>query len=159
MTGVNLYPEGKDPGDEFPLKKGGGSMFCPKCRDEFREGFTHCKKCGVDLVETLPPEETGKNDKEKSKRLSDFLSQLLLFDVENWLKLGGIIYAIIGVLYKITELIRGFLSSFQHAEKPIILFTALGFLYNILGSLMEGLFYYALGVIIGLLKRGDNNAA
>jgi hypothetical protein len=131
-------------------------MFCPKCRGEFREGFTHCKKCGVDLVETLPPEETGEKDQ---KEKADLLSGLLLFDVENWLKLGGIIYAIIGVLYKITELIRGFLSSFQHAEKPIILFTALGFLYNILGSLMEGLFYYALGVIIGLLKRGDNNAA
>lgn len=32
-------------------------MFCPRCRDEFREGFTRCRGCDVDLVEALPPEE------------------------------------------------------------------------------------------------------
>lgn len=30
-------------------------MFCPSCRDEFREGFTHCGRCDVDLVEELAP--------------------------------------------------------------------------------------------------------
>ncbi len=29
-------------------------MFCPKCRDEFREGYTFCKKCNIDLVNELP---------------------------------------------------------------------------------------------------------
>ena len=29
-------------------------MFCPKCRAEYREGFTVCADCGVPLVETLP---------------------------------------------------------------------------------------------------------
>jgi len=28
-------------------------MFCPKCKDEFRTGFTRCTSCGVDLVEDL----------------------------------------------------------------------------------------------------------
>jgi hypothetical protein len=28
-------------------------MFCPKCKDEFRTGFTRCASCGVDLVEDL----------------------------------------------------------------------------------------------------------
>jgi hypothetical protein len=28
-------------------------MFCPKCKDEFRAGFTHCASCDVDLVESL----------------------------------------------------------------------------------------------------------
>lgn len=28
-------------------------MFCPVCKAEFREGFTECKACGVDLVEDL----------------------------------------------------------------------------------------------------------
>lgn len=33
-------------------------MFCPKCRAEFREGFTFCKKCNTHLVaELLPVEE------------------------------------------------------------------------------------------------------
>ena len=29
-------------------------MFCPKCRAEYREGFTVCADCGVPLVAELP---------------------------------------------------------------------------------------------------------
>jgi hypothetical protein len=29
-------------------------MFCPACGGEYREGFTRCDDCDVDLVETLP---------------------------------------------------------------------------------------------------------
>jgi ribosomal protein S16 len=32
-------------------------MFCPKCRAEYREGFSHCADCDSDLVDELPPEE------------------------------------------------------------------------------------------------------
>ena len=28
-------------------------MWCPKCKNEYREGFTHCPDCDVDLVESL----------------------------------------------------------------------------------------------------------
>ena len=28
-------------------------MFCPVCKGEFREGFTHCDNCNVDLVQDL----------------------------------------------------------------------------------------------------------
>ncbi len=28
-------------------------MFCPKCKGEYREGFTSCAECGVDLVQEL----------------------------------------------------------------------------------------------------------
>lgn len=31
-------------------------MFCPNCKAEYREGFTRCADCGVDLVEKLPEE-------------------------------------------------------------------------------------------------------
>lgn len=30
-------------------------MFCPECRAEYREGFTRCADCDVDLVAELPP--------------------------------------------------------------------------------------------------------
>lgn len=33
-------------------------MFCPDCRYEFRRGFTRCNECGVDLVDTLPPDDS-----------------------------------------------------------------------------------------------------
>ncbi|MRR15324.1 MAG: hypothetical protein EG826_02580 [Deltaproteobacteria bacterium] len=29
-------------------------MFCPKCGAEYREGFTHCADCSVDLVSDEP---------------------------------------------------------------------------------------------------------
>ena len=31
-------------------------MFCPKCRAEYRQGFTECADCRVPLVDVLPPE-------------------------------------------------------------------------------------------------------
>ncbi len=31
-------------------------MFCPKCRCEYREGFSICADCDVSLVSELPPE-------------------------------------------------------------------------------------------------------
>jgi membrane protease YdiL (CAAX protease family) len=44
-------------------------MFCPSCKDEFREGFSWCPDCDVALVETLPDEpveeeEEGWNEEE-----------------------------------------------------------------------------------------------
>lgn len=32
-------------------------MYCPKCRAEFRDGFSRCGSCDVELVNELPPEE------------------------------------------------------------------------------------------------------
>jgi hypothetical protein len=31
-------------------------MFCPLCKAEYRQGFTRCADCDVDLVPVLPPE-------------------------------------------------------------------------------------------------------
>jgi hypothetical protein len=31
-------------------------MFCPKCKAEYREGFSSCADCDIDLVSELPPE-------------------------------------------------------------------------------------------------------
>ena len=34
-------------------------MYCPECSGEYREGFTHCADCDVDLVESLPASPEG----------------------------------------------------------------------------------------------------
>ena len=32
-----------------------GAVICPRCRTEYREGFTHCNDCDVDLIAPPPP--------------------------------------------------------------------------------------------------------
>src|SRR5437899_12069821 len=34
-------------------------MFCPQCKAEYRQGFTRCADCDVDLVYTLPATESA----------------------------------------------------------------------------------------------------
>ena len=34
----------------------GGFMFCPKCKAEYREGFSRCADCDIDLVLEISPE-------------------------------------------------------------------------------------------------------
>ena len=38
------------------------TMYCPNCRSEYRQGFTHCSDCDVDLVPALPPDEVRRDD-------------------------------------------------------------------------------------------------
>lgn len=48
-------------------------MFCPKCKAEYRPGYTSCPECGCALVPELPPEnsapEPAPNPDEKPKLL------------------------------------------------------------------------------------------
>lgn len=37
-------------------------MFCPKCKVEYRPGFTRCSDCGVDLVEELPEGDSSSDE-------------------------------------------------------------------------------------------------
>src|SRR6185295_19187951 len=37
------------------------TMYCPQCRSEYRQGFTRCSDCDVELVWELPPEEPHDN--------------------------------------------------------------------------------------------------
>lgn len=32
-------------------------MYCPKCKSEYREGFTICKDCNIELQKELPDED------------------------------------------------------------------------------------------------------
>ena len=39
-------------------------MFCPVCESEYQPGITHCPDDDVDLVASLTPETTGRDDSE-----------------------------------------------------------------------------------------------
>jgi hypothetical protein len=57
-------------------------VFCPKCRDEFREGIAACPDCGVDLVEELPAESPPRLSILETTRSPDRLA-ILLGHLEN----------------------------------------------------------------------------
>ncbi len=38
-----------------PERQPGAASFCPKCKDQFREGFTDCADCGVPLERFAEP--------------------------------------------------------------------------------------------------------
>lgn len=44
--------------------------FCPKCRCEYREGFTVCSDCGEKLVSYLPADEKSGEQGEKSDNIN-----------------------------------------------------------------------------------------
>ncbi len=128
-------------------------MFCPICKGEFREGFTYCKKCRVDLVEELPSTD------DNSEKSYEIISKILALKIEDYLKLGGIIFILIAIL---KELSNNIFSVVQNVELKSFngwpLFGAImTIIYSVTKDILWGIFYVALGHIIGVLKRDINN--
>jgi len=52
--------------------------YCPKCKDEFREGFTACNTCEIPLVDQLPPDEPpGEPEEARDFEMIDDVPALL----------------------------------------------------------------------------------
>src|SRR5690554_4913449 len=129
-------------------------MFCPKCRAEFREGFERCIKCDTDLVQSLPANEISLENQAKK---TYGINQILVLDVEKPLKIGSFVYVMVSLLYNILIAVRQFFPVIgfdNNQEAWLITFSLVD---SVVKVFMWGLFYYALGQIIGLLKRGFNN--
>lgn len=43
-------------------------MYCPQCRAEYREGFSHCSECEVELAEVLPPLSAESPESQENER-------------------------------------------------------------------------------------------
>jgi hypothetical protein len=55
-------------------------MYCPVCKCEFREGFTRCDSCDVDLVPELGPEKPAAASRALRGSLVDYCGFLSLGD-------------------------------------------------------------------------------
>ena len=56
-------------------------MFCPRCKCEYREGFTKCSDCNISLVDELPIDVKPKNTEVEYIDLEFILSTLKYTDV------------------------------------------------------------------------------
>ena len=72
-------------------------MYCPKCRAEYREGFTTCNDCSVELVESLPPE--PQTDFADYEELLATYNQGDIVTVKSILEKEGIPYFIKGEMF------------------------------------------------------------
>ena len=67
-------------------------MFCPKCRAEYREGFSRCSDCDIPLVPELEPEP---DDRPVFVEYEEVLSTFNPFDIamiKSLLDAEGILY-------------------------------------------------------------------
>ena len=129
-------------------------MYCPECRGEFRDGYTFCRKCNVDLVDELPVEEEA-----QVKEKMPSLKKRFETNIENWLKYGGIIYIFIGVLYDVTSYIGQFFPPHNRLSASglsfgFTVFSIINLCHSILNTILWGLVYFGLGKIIEVLKEG-----
>jgi hypothetical protein len=65
-------------------------VICPQCGAEYRDGFTRCADCDVDLVAPPPPEPPDERGKIELVKIYEAGNPALLPIVESLLEDGGI---------------------------------------------------------------------
>ena len=55
--------------------------FCPKCKNEYREGFTHCAECKFELVDSL--EDLLEDNQDENPNAAD---EYVVIEEESWEK-------------------------------------------------------------------------
>jgi len=72
-------------------------VYCPKCRAEYREGFTECSDCRVPLVWELPPESTGPGNPDLEwVSVFDGDDPLIIASAKELLERAGIPFYVVG---------------------------------------------------------------
>jgi phosphotransferase system glucose/maltose/N-acetylglucosamine-specific IIC component len=103
-------------------------------------------------VDELPPE-----PELPSTPKSSLLITRINRNIEKWLKYGGIIYIVIGVLYDITNFIfKTFRAQngFPNSDQGLIILYIISLCNTVLSTILWGFFYFGLGKIIEILRKG-----
>lgn len=77
-------------------------MFCPKCKAEYRSGFTECPDCGVSLVHEpphSPPSDPEENEAGDLVEVFSTYNQADLVLIKALLDAEGIVYHFQGELF------------------------------------------------------------
>ena len=129
------------------------TMYCPECKGEFRDGFTSCNKCGVDLVDELPSPET---DVRKEQTIGN---KILAFKIEDYLKYGGMIYIGIALLREGVKFILTVVQNqgLQELTGGYLINLIFATIVVMLKETLWGLFYIGFSQIITFLKLDTNH--
>lgn len=89
-------------------------MICPECKGEYREGYTKCARCGVDLVEATPEVSEPKSKSMSWERsaligLAMIVTMAVVVALTGWSRFTIVVLIIIafGLFVMFRELIRG----------------------------------------------------
>lgn len=98
--------------------------WCPKCKAEYRDGFTHCNDCGAELVEA---ENKPEEDKDRHARIKkqqnkqtkfEYIEEALLANVNNEVETAYITSMLKqeGIAYRVVDEDVGQLLSIVHGR-------------------------------------------
>lgn len=127
-------------------------MICPKCKTEYREGFTVCSDCGTQLIEDmLLTKETKLNFKYSQNSSMNSLIKYLLIAVFVMLFIFGIYFIVNSIEYAETyasHMLNG--GSMDTAQYLIFLKKSID-KYLILGSILS--IIGGAGTIVGIYHK------
>ena len=95
-------------------------MYCPKCKCEYREGFTECSDCQVPLLAgTAPPEAAGQSDPTLGLVVVlETNDQIQIALVKGLLEEAEIPYFILGQIATLVSDVDGFLHKWVRVQVP-----------------------------------------
>jgi hypothetical protein len=74
-------------------------MFCPRCKCEYREGFTTCADCEIKLVECLPAEISSDDNQNDLETVFETFSQSDIMFIKSALDAAVIPYYFSGEFF------------------------------------------------------------